>query len=77
MTLMDAQLAKVALALEEGLARGDTDAEALLTSGFDLVETAARAHAYLAGFLLQLLAEARGEDPTATVVYVQYMLDRL
>jgi hypothetical protein len=64
----------VALALARGVARGDTGADDLLVAGFNSVEEAAQAHAYLAGFLLQLLAAARAEEVTATVEYVQAKL---
>ena len=72
---MDRPPVKVALGLAEGVARGDADADALLLDGFDSVEQAARAHAYLSGFLLELLAHHRSEDIVATVTYVRSMLD--
>lgn len=72
---MDRPSVKVALSLAEGLARGDTDADPLLVTGFDSVEQAARAHAYLSGFLLQLLAHHRSEDIVATVNYVRSKVD--
>jgi hypothetical protein len=72
---MDRPPVKVALGLAEGVARGDTDAEALLVAGFNSVDEAARAHAYLTGFLLQLLAHTRSEDLRSTVRYVRAMLD--
>jgi hypothetical protein len=65
---------KVALALAEGMARGDSDADALLVTGFNSLDEAARAHAYLSGFLLQLLADARSEDIMVTVAYVGFTL---
>lgn len=72
---MDRPPVKVALGLAEGVARGDTDADALLVAGFDSAEQAALAHAYLSGFLLQLLAHHRSEDIVATVKYVRSHLD--
>ena len=72
---MDRPPVKIALALAEGVARGDSDADGLLVAGFDSVEEAARAHAYLAGFLLELLARSRSEDVTATVGYVRTKLN--
>jgi hypothetical protein len=72
---MDRPPVTVALALAEGVVRGDTDADALLIAGFDSVEEAARAHAYLSGFVLELLADCRSEDITATVKYVRSKLD--
>lgn len=66
---------KVALGLAEGVARGDPDADALLVDGFDSVEQAACAHAYLSGFLLELLAHHRSEDIVTTVKYVRTVLD--
>jgi hypothetical protein len=71
---MDRRLAEVALGLAAGVARGDETAESLLVDGFDSVEQAAEAHAYLRGFLLVLLAKARNEEVTATVPYVDSML---
>jgi hypothetical protein len=65
---------RVALALAEGVARGDSDADALLVTGFNSLEEAARAHAYLSGFVLQLLADARSEDLMVTVAYVGFKL---
>lgn len=74
LVLVERQLAELALALVEGVARGDHDADALITTGFDSVETAARAHAYLSGFLLQLLADRRSETPQETAAYVRVVL---
>ena len=72
---MNRPAVKVALGLAEGVARGDSEAEGLLVAGFDSAEEAARAHAYLTGYLLQLLADARDEDLPATAHYVRNMLD--
>jgi hypothetical protein len=71
---MDLRLAGVALGLAAGVARGDEAAESLVVGGFESVDEAARAHAYLAGFLLVLLAKARNEEITTTVPYVESML---
>ena len=71
---MDRPAVKVALGLAEGVARGESEAEDLLVAGFDSVEEAARAHAYLTGYLLQLLADARHEDVPATADYVRNKL---
>ena len=71
---MDRRLAEIALGLAAGVARGDETAESLLVDGFDSVEQAAEAHAYLSGFLLVLLAKARNQEVTATVPYVHSML---
>jgi hypothetical protein len=71
---MDLRLAEVALGLAAGVARGDEAAESLVVGGFESVDEAARAHAYLAGFRLVLLAKARHEEVKATVPYVESML---
>jgi hypothetical protein len=71
---MDRRLAEVALGLAEGVARNDDAVEPLLADGFDSVEQAAHAHAYLAGFLLVVLAKARNEDVSDSVRYVRSML---
>ncbi len=70
---MDRRLAEVALGLAAGIARGDEAADSLVEGGFESVEEAARAHAYLSGFLLILLAKARNEEVQSTVPYVQSM----
>jgi hypothetical protein len=71
---MDRRLAEVALGLAEGVARNDAAAESLLVDAFDSVEQAAHAHAYLAGFLLVLLAEERNEGVSDCGLYVRSML---
>jgi hypothetical protein len=58
----DRRLARVALSLVEGMVRGDPSTDPLLVEAFTGLEEAARAHAYLCGFLLQLLAHERGES---------------
>jgi hypothetical protein len=62
------------LSLVEGSANGDEHADALLADALGTHETAARAHAYLSGFLLQLLATERGEPVPATVARVRLLL---
>ncbi len=66
--------ARVALSLVEGVARGDEAAEDLLVDAFDGLGDAAAAHAYLAGFVLQALADARGEPLARTCSYVRALL---
>lgn len=73
-----AQLAGRALALVEGTARGDPDAIALHVDAFDTVEEAAAAFAYLGGYLLTALAQARAEDVESTATWLRSTLeDRL
>ena len=69
--------AKGALALAQGVANGATEVDPLLVEGFNSVGDAARAHAYLAGFVLQLLADVRHEPVSDTVGYVRSKLDYL
>jgi hypothetical protein len=59
----DRDLARLALNLVEGTVRGEPAAAELLVDGFANVGEAARAHAYLAGFLLTALADARHDTP--------------
>ncbi len=73
---MDSRKALVALALAEGVARSDHSADALIVAGFDSHEEAALAHAYLVGFVIQLLAEERNEGVRATAAYVRRLLDQ-
>jgi hypothetical protein len=68
------QDARVALALVAGVAAGDRSAEELLVDGFDDLAHAARAHAYLAGFLLQALAASRGESQERSVDWIRSLL---
>ena len=69
------RLASLALHLIEGAERGDEHADALLADGFETHTAAALAHAYLAGFVLQLLAGERGEPIEATVAHVRLLLN--
>ncbi len=55
-------LAGLALSLIEGSEGGDEHADALLADAFGTHETAAQAHAYLSGFILQILATERNES---------------
>lgn len=71
---MDRRLAEMALGLAVGVAREDATVEPLLVDGFESVEQAARAHAYLTGFLLALLADARKEGVWDCGLYVRRML---
>ena len=66
--------ARLALALVAGLAEGDEAADELLVDAFDDLGQAARAHAYLAGFLLQALAASRGESTTGSAAWVRSLL---
>ena len=56
--------------------RGDEDADGLLVDAFCSLEEAARAHAYLSGWVLQLLAASRGEDMATTLAHVRETLAR-
>jgi len=68
-------IARRALNLVEGAARGDTNVDPLLIEAFDNLDEAARAHAYLAGFLLQLLAHERHEGVASTATRVRRLLE--
>lgn len=70
-------MARRALALVEGVARGEQAAENLLVDAFASVDEAARAHAYLCGFLLQLVAAAFGESTAGAAVRVRDLMDRV
>jgi hypothetical protein len=69
-------LANLALSLVEGTVRNDPAADALLLDAFDSLEEAATAHAYLSGFLIQYLAEARGGGISLTIDAVRALLQR-
>ena len=69
-------LAVRALSLSAGVARADAAAEDLLVDAFDTLEEAAEAHAYLAGFLLEVLAGQRREDVDRTRAHLLTLLDR-
>jgi hypothetical protein len=70
------RLAGLALAVAEAAARGDEAADGLLVDAFADLDEAAVAHAYLSGWVLQLLAASRGEDVASTLAYVRSTLDR-
>ncbi len=69
------RLANLALHLIEGSERGDERADALLAEAFESHASAALAHAYLTGFVLQLLAEERREPMETTVARVRLLLN--
>jgi hypothetical protein len=68
------RLAGLAVLVAEAAARGDDSADGLLVDAFSSLEEAATAHAYLSGWVLQLLAASRGEDVAATLAYVRRTL---
>ena len=68
------RLAALALNLVEGSEAGDEHADALLADALGSHETAALAHAYLNGFVLQLLADERQESIGATIARVRLLL---
>jgi hypothetical protein len=70
----DRELARLALSLVEGTIRGDSAADGLLAEGFTDEAEAARAHAYLSGFVIQTLATARGETPSQTCNHLRTLL---
>jgi hypothetical protein len=70
----DRDLARLALSLVEGTLRREVAADDLLAEGFANVGEAARAHAYLAGFLLTALADARHETPDQSCGFVRRLL---
>lgn len=72
---MDQSRVLLALALAEGVARGDHAVDELVIAGFNDLDEAA-AHAYLAGFLLELLSHSRKEALPATAGYVRDLLMR-
>lgn len=69
------RLAGLALHLVEGAEQGDEHADALLADAFETHAVAARAHAYLTGFVLQLLAGERGEPVGDVIARVRRLLD--
>ena len=70
----DRDLARLALNLVEGTVRGEPAATELLVDGFANAGEAARAHAYLAGFVLTALADARHETPSESCDYIRQVL---
>jgi hypothetical protein len=68
------ELAMLALALIEGsLTVGDA-ADQMFIEAFSSLDEAAFAHAYLAGFVIQYLAEQRHERPDQTVAEIRRLL---
>ena len=67
---------RVAMSLVVGVVAGSSDADDLVLEAFDDLGQAASAYAYLAGFLLQTLAQQRHQDPAATAIWVQSLLSR-
>lgn len=74
---MNATDARLALSIVEGLVRDAPGAEGVALDAFDSLEAAAVAHAYLAGFVLELLAEHAGVSPSDAAALVRLRLDRL
>jgi hypothetical protein len=72
----DRAQALLALSLVEGMLRGDVVADSLAIETFDGVEEAARAHAHLAGFLLEVLATERQQTPDAAARHVRSLLEQ-
>ena len=68
------RLAALALSLVEGSVQGDPHADALLADALGSHETVAYAHAYLSGFILQLLATERRESMKETTAHVRRLL---
>lgn len=68
------RLASLALSLIEGSESGDEHADALLAEAFGTHETAAQAHAYLSGFILQVLATERSESVEQAASRVRRLL---
>ena len=66
--------ARVALSLIEGVAQQIPEAEAMLVEAFDSQEDAAAAFAYLAGFLIEVVAASRGETVEESIRSVRRML---
>ena len=74
---MDPQEASLALSIIEGLVQDAPGADDMALDAFDSVEAAALAHAYLAGFLLEMLAEHAGMTPMEAAARVRTRLKRL
>jgi hypothetical protein len=64
----------MALSVTEGMLRGDAAADDLAADAFDTAQDAALAYAYLAGFLLECLAEAKGESAERCAAGVRRLL---
>ena len=59
---MDRTEARLALAVIDGLVHDAPGAERMAVEAFGSAERAAMAHAYLCGFMVQLLAERSGQS---------------
>jgi hypothetical protein len=71
------ELARLALSVVEGVTAGDADAGGLITEAFDAPDLAARAYAYLSGFILEVFASEKFDGSTAlAVAEVRKLLDR-
>lgn len=68
------RLAALALSLIEASEHRDGHSDALLADALGTHETAAYAHAYLSGFILQLLATERHESIERTIARVRRLL---
>ncbi|HEY3670789.1 MAG TPA: hypothetical protein VGN51_07640 [Acidimicrobiia bacterium] len=70
------ELAKLALALVEGsLTVGDA-ADQMFVDAFTSLDEAVVAHAYLAGFVIEYLAEQRHELPAQTSAEIRRLLEQ-
>ena len=74
---MDAQEASLALSIVEGLVQDAPGADDIALDAFDSLVAAALAHAYLAGFLLEMLAEHAGITPVEAAALVRTRLRHL
>ena len=74
---MNATDARLALSLVEGFVRDAPGAEDMAVDAFDSLERAALAHAYLAGFVLEMLAEQLATTVAEAASIVRFRLDRL
>jgi hypothetical protein len=71
-------LARIALAVVDGVTDGDADAGALITSAFDDPDPAAHSDVYPCGFILQVLGTAGFGGSTALAASeVRRLLDTL
>jgi hypothetical protein len=68
------RLASLALSLIKGAENGDEHADALLAEALGTHETAARAHAYLSGFILRVLAAERDESVEQAASRIRQLL---
>jgi hypothetical protein len=68
------RLASLALSLIKCAENGDEHADALLAEALGTHETAARAHAYLSGFILRVLAAERDESVEQAASRIRQLL---